>query len=339
MQSESLNNALNNDFDVIVVGAGPIGLAAGIHLKRARLSYLIIEKGCLCNSIYHYPTFMNFFTRAKDLEIGGYPFPCIFANCKPTRAEALAYYRGVTAKEQLNLRLYEEITHIDGTDGNFLVGSVDSLGYSHTYQTKKIIIATGYFDNPNPLGIEGEDNPQLASHYYTEGHSYFGIPVAVIGGGNSACEAAIDLYLHGANVHLIHRGNSIDPKVKYWLRPDVENRIQDGEIKGFMNTKVTAIRPSKLLLKKQDKEFSLKISYTFILIGYHSDGKFLKSLNLKFDKEGIVKLNSDTFETTRAGLYVIGSAGWGRITNKVFIENGRAHAAIAAQHIRDQLNT
>ncbi|MFX1254366.1 MAG: YpdA family putative bacillithiol disulfide reductase [Promethearchaeota archaeon] len=339
MQSESPNNDLNDDFDVIVVGAGPIGLAAGISLKRARLSYLIIEKGCVCNSIYHYPRFMNFFTRAKDLEIGGYPFPCPFSNCKPSRAEALAYYRGVTAKEQLKIRLYEEISHIDGTGGNFRVGSIDSLGHSHIYQTKKIIIATGYFDNPNLLEIEGENDPQIASHYYTEGHPYFGMPVAVIGGGNSACEAAIDLYLHGANVHLIHRGNSIDPKVKYWLRPDVENRIQDGEIIGFMNTEVKAIRPNTLFLKTPDKEFSLKVSYTFILTGYHSDGKFLKSLNLKFDKEGIVELNSDTFESTRMGLYVIGSAGWGRITNKVFIENGRAHAAIAVQHIRGQLDT
>ena len=231
MPDESMNS-----YDVITVGGGPTGLACAIEAKRQGLTSLVLEKGCVVNSLYHYPVNMVFFTTPELLEIG--EIPLVTQREKATRLEALKYYRLVAQHYGLEIHQYEEVQEICGADGNFEVQTRTRQGVAGRYRTKKMILATGYYDMPNLLGIPGEDLPKV-SHYYLEAHPYYNSDVAVIGGRNSAAETALDLYRHGARVTLIHRSPGLSDKIKYWIRPDIENRIRKGEIQAFFNTRVT----------------------------------------------------------------------------------------------------
>jgi thioredoxin reductase (NADPH) len=216
-------------FDIAIIGAGPVGLAAAIEAKRAGLSYVVLEKGCVANAIFEYPSFMTFFTTAERLEIGNHPF--VTGTEKATRREALAYYRLVSARENLNLRQYSEVTAIHPAPAGFTLEVNAKNGDMTVVECRTCVVATGYFDNPNHLGIAGEDSENV-SHYYTEAHPFWGLNVTVVGGGNSAADAALDLYRHGVNVTLVHRGADLRHTIKYWVKPDLENRIKEGSIKG-----------------------------------------------------------------------------------------------------------
>ena len=322
-------------FDAIIVGAGPIGLAIAIALKKKDISYLIIEKGCLVNSIYNFPSKMTFFTYNYDIAIGGIPFAS--DPVRPTRQEALAYYRSVTQSQNLNINLYEEVTDINGSDGNFQVitKTTKAPRINNTYSAKKIFIATGYFDNPNVLNIEGENNPELCSHYYTDPHPFFGKHVAIIGGGNSAAEAALDLYRHGVRVTIIHKGSELKEAIKYWVMPDIQGRIREGQITAFFNATVRNITPKKLLLLSQGKELILEdVDFTFALTGYHPNYEFFKKIGLLLNEDGSVQLEDKTFEaSSKKGVFVIGSAAYGKHLNKIFIENGRLEAVEAVNEL------
>jgi putative YpdA family bacillithiol system oxidoreductase len=234
-----------NSFDVICIGAGPTGLACAIEVKRAGMRPLVIDKGCLCNSLYHYPTNMQFFTTAERMEIGDLPLTT--AGAKPSRAEALKYYRRAAEHYGLETRLYERVAKIDGHDGAFVVHTTDAYDRPHEYRGRKIIIATGYYDLPNRMDVPGEDLP-FVSHYFTDPHPYWEQDVVVIGARNSAAEAALELFRAGAHVTLVHRGAAVGEKLKYWVKPDIENRIRAGEIKALFNHCVTRFEPGRVFV-------------------------------------------------------------------------------------------
>src|SRR6266567_4184750 len=226
------------NYDIICIGAGPTGLATAIEAKRAGMQPLVIDKACLCNSLYHYPVNMVFFTTPELLEIGD--LPLVSAGEKPTRLEALKYYRKAAEHYDLELRLYERVLQVDGSDGNFTVATKTEKGVQERYRGKKIAVATGYYDLPNLLGVRGEDLPHV-SHYYTEPHAFWKQDVVVIGGKNSAAEAALDLYRNGARVTMVHRDRELGSTIKYWVRPDIENRVKAGQIPMHFNSIVKEI--------------------------------------------------------------------------------------------------
>ncbi|HEV2206038.1 MAG TPA: NAD(P)-binding domain-containing protein, partial [Candidatus Acidoferrales bacterium] len=234
-----------NSFDVICIGAGPTGLACAIEAKRAGMRPVVIDKGCLCNSLYHYPMNMQFFTTAERMEIGDLPLTT--AGAKPSRAEALKYYRRAAEHYGLETRLYERVGKIDGHDGAFVVHTTDGYDRTHEYHGRKIIIATGYYDLPNRMDVPGEDLP-FVSHYFTDPHPYWEQDVVVIGARNSAAEAALELFRGGARVTLVHRGSTVGEKLKYWVKPDIENRIRAGEIKALFNHCVTRFEPGRVFV-------------------------------------------------------------------------------------------
>jgi thioredoxin reductase (NADPH) len=324
---------MTNAHDVICIGAGPTGLACAIETKRAGMTSLVIDKGCLCNSLYHYPTNMNFFTTPERMEIGD--IPMTISGGKPTRTEALKYYRRAVEHYGIDLRLYERVERIDGQDGNFVVHAKNDLG-NHQYHGKKIVIATGYYDLPNPLNVPGEDLPNV-SHYFTDPHPYWHQDVVVIGGKNSAAEAALELFRGGAQVTLIHRGAEMGKSLKYWVKPDIENRIRAGEIRALFHTQVTRIEPHRVWIKNSGAETSIQAEQVFALTGYHPDFGFLERQGIGLDPEtSRPQTNSETLETNRAGIYVAGVVVGGKNTSDIFIENGRFHgrqiaAAIAGK--------
>lgn len=327
-----MNSDQSSSYDVVVVGGGPIGLAAGLELQNHNVSYLILEKGAVVNSIFHYPTNMNFFTYNTDLAIGGYPF-AVQAK-RPNRNEALAYYREITKATKVNIQQYEEVLAVTGSDGDFKVKTRLTDDPSHperSYKARKVIVATGYYDNPNLLGIEGEDDPSLCSHYFTDPHPYFGRKVTVVGGGNSAAEASLELYRNGVDVTLVHRGSELRQAIKYWVMPDIKGRIRDKDINAFFETSVMSIRPKQIILDKKGEIIHYDTDYTFLLTGYHPDYDFLRSIGLELEDDGRVRLDTQSFESTMRGIFVVGSAGYGRNLNKIFIENGRCQAENAVQ--------
>jgi bacillithiol disulfide reductase len=313
--------------DVVIIGAGPTGLACAIEAEKSGLDYLVIEKGCIVNSIQHYPIQMTFFTTPELLEIGGLPF--VSGREKPTRIEALKYYRRVADTYRLRIHLYETVLSVEGRDGDFLVKTQTKDMESHRYHTKKIILATGYYDLPNDLDIPGEDLAKV-SHYYTEAHPYYNLDVAVIGGKNSAAIAALDLYRTGARVTLIHRGGELSNSIKYWIKPDIENRIKNGEITAFFNTSVIEITPRHIVLRNASGEtWSLKNDFVFSLTGYHPDVEFFKSIGIEVNPvDQKPAYNKETFESNVPGVYLAGVVVAGMMTNEVFIENGRFHGEI-----------
>ena len=377
-------------YDIICVGAGPTGLACAIEAKRAGLRPLVIDKGVLCNSLYHYPVNMVFFTTPELLEIGDLPFVC--AAEKPTRAEALKYYRKCVEHYELDLRLGELVTRVEGSDGDFRVHTTGNSarviekndetqtrdggealaanvypppkGYpqdallaedkgelrgankaplsprKNVYSSRKLIVATGYYDLPNRLGVPGEDLPHV-SHYYTEPHPFWRKDVVVVGGKNSAAEAALDLYRAGARVTLVHRRAELGSTIKYWVRPDIENRIKAGQVTALFNTQIVRIEPDVVHVagpysgeSHQQDELSpvnkapksLPAAQVFVLTGYHPDFDFLRQLGVKLDPEtNKPALDPRTLESNVAGLYLAGVIVGGKHTSEIFIENGRFH--------------
>jgi thioredoxin reductase (NADPH) len=310
-------------YDIICIGAGPTGLATAIEAVRAGLRTLVIDKGSLCNSIYHYPANMVFFTTPELLEIGDLPLTS--PSEKPTRVEALKYYRKCAEHYQLELRLWERVEGVGGGDGNFDVRTLGTDGKRHNYAARKIVVATGYYDLPMLIGIPGEDLPHV-SHYYTEPHEFWRRDVVVIGGNNSAAEAALDLYRAGARVTLVHRRPELGAGIKYWVRPDIENRIKAGQIRALFDTRVTRIEPRKVWVANRDGEHEIPADQVFALTGYHPDFDFLRSLGVQLDPEtNKPALNPETLESNVPGLFLAGVVIGGNATNDIFIENGRFH--------------
>ena len=321
--------------DAIVVGAGPTGLACGIELKLRGLDAVLIEKGCVTNSLYHYPTNMSFFTTPELLEIGDIPMTSL--NEKPNRTEALKYYRRVSEHYKLDIHQYEKVDNVAGADGAFQVHTTDRYNCPHTYAARKIILATGYYDIPNLLNVPGEDLPKVI-HYYKEPHPYYNQDVAVIGAKNSAAIAALELYWTGARVTLIHRGAQISEKVKYWIRPNIENRIKNGEIKAYFHSKVVEIRPDSILVGTPQGEVLLKNDFVFALIGYSPDLAFLNSIGVTLDvATARPRTNPATLESETSGIYLAGVIVAGMHTNEIFIENGRFHGKQIAGDISAKL--
>jgi len=315
-------------YDIIIIGAGPLGLACGIAASRAGLSHLILEKGALINSFVGYPTDLEFFSTPELLEIGGIPFTT--RHYKPVRSEALEYYRHVARVEELNIRLYERVTDIHGEAGNF--GVQTEKGH---YNAKNVVIATGFFDCPNPLHAKGSDLPKVI-HYYKEPFAYAYQKVAVIGAKNSAAKAALDLYRHGATVSLIVRGNEISDKVKYWIKPDLENRIQDGSIKAYFNSSIREITKEHISIHTQEGLVVLENDWVFAMTGYRPDFGMLQRFGLAFeaDEWQTPIHHRDTMETNREGVYLAGVVCGGLRTNIWFIENSRIHADMIMDDIR-----
>jgi thioredoxin reductase (NADPH) len=310
-------------YDVICIGAGPTGLATAIEAKRAGMEVLAIDKACLCNSLYHYPVNMVFFTTPELLEIGD--LPLVSAGEKPTRIEALKYYRKATEHYSLDLRLYELVVQVGGNDGDFTVVTKTAKGKEEKYRSKKIVIATGYYDLPNLLDVPGEDLPHV-SHYYTEPHAFWREDVVVIGGKNSAAEAALDLYRNGARVTLVHRGRELGATIKYWVRPDIENRIKAGKIQALLDTRVAEITRDEVVVENHAQTKKIPAKQVFALTGYHPDFRFMESLGVKLDPESKrPALNPKTLESNVPGIHLAGVVIGGRHTGEIFIENGRFH--------------
>jgi thioredoxin reductase (NADPH) len=322
--------------DVLVIGAGPTGLACAIDAQNAGFRVVLVDKGCLTNSLFHYPANMTFFTTPELLEIGNIPFSS--PNQKPSRAEALEYYRKVAAHYRLDIRQYERVDKVTGHDGDFAVHTIDSFGRQHTQRARKLIVSTGYYDLPNHLGILGEDLPKVA-HYYTEPHPYFAQDVVVIGGKNSAAIAALELYRHGARVTLVHRGKELHRHIKYWIKPDIENRIKNGEIVAHFNTTVSEITEDSVTLLTPGGPKVIPNNFVFALTGYHPDFAFIESLGVQLDHTNArcPICNRETHESNVPGLYLAGVIVAGERTNEVFIENGRFHGALIAADLTRKL--
>jgi thioredoxin reductase (NADPH) len=322
--------------DLLVIGAGPTGLACAIEAQRAGFSALLVDKGCLCNSLFHYPANMTFFTTPELLEIGNMPFSS--PNQKPNRNEALEYYRKVAEHYALNVRQYENVEQVDGSDGNFTVHTVDRFGRMSQYRARKLVVATGYYDLPNYLGIPGEDLSKV-KHYYHEPHPFYDLDVLVIGGKNSAAIAALDLWRHGAKVTLVHRGAEMHRHVKYWILPDINNRVKNGEIKAYFNSSVTSIAEDDVTLSSPEGAVTLANHFVFALTGYHPDFSFIESLGVTLDeaKDRCPVCDPATLESNVSGIYLAGVIVAGERTNEIFIENGRFHGQLIAKDLQGKL--
>src|SRR5436853_5525018 len=322
--------------DVLVIGAGPTGMASAIEAQRAGFSVLCVEKGCLVNSLFHYPTNMVFFTTPELLEIGDIPFTT--ANQKPNRHEALEYYRNVAQHYQLEVRQYQRVTSVSGTNGSFQVRAIDRRHNHHEYRARKIVVATGYYDLPNYMGIPGEDLHKVM-HYYNEPHPYFDSDVLIIGAKNSAAISALELWRRAARVRLVHRGPGIHQNVKYWIKPDIENRIKNREVAAYFNTCVEEIMPESVRLRMPEGVLALKNDFVFALTGYHTDYDFLKSLGIKLNESDMrPACDPNTFESNVPGIYVAGVIVAGSKTSEIFIENGRFHGKQIAAHLRPKID-
>jgi len=366
--------------DVVVVGAGPCGLAAGIALKRAGLSATILDRSCLVSGIYGYPTFMTFFSTAERLSIGGVPF--VVASDKPTRRDALAYYRMIVRHIDLRVRQYEQVTAIEPLAGGgdagvrhtarhkpaagpppdsrmaptagggrtetprpesarfesvhpvleprFRVHSLTRAGERRTTDAGAVVIATGYFGHPNRLGVPGEELPHV-THLFKEGHEAFGQPVVVVGGGNSAVDAALDLYRAGAAVTIVHFAPALDPNVKPWVRPDIENRIKEGSVAARFESRVCAIEPREVVLTTPAGEERVAADHVYLMLGYQPNAELLRTLDVPIDPAtGIPAHDPATMETAVPGVFIAGVLASGYDANKTFIENGRHHGDLVA---------
>jgi thioredoxin reductase (NADPH) len=310
--------------DVLVIGAGPTGLACAIEAQKIGLRVVVLDKGCLVNSLYHYPPNMLFFTTPELLEIGDIPFTT--ARQKPTREEALEYYRKVTEHYHLDIRQYEWVNT-----------ATDRAGRPHDYRTRKVIVSTGYYDLANQLCIPGEDLPKV-SHYYGDAHPYYDTDVLVIGGKNSAAIAALDLWRHGARVTLAYRGSQLHHHVKYWIKPDLENRIKSNDIEAYFNSTVQEIGVDHVVINTPRGPVRLKNDFVLALIGYHPDYDFLRSMGIELSPEQNRPVcDPVSLESNVAGIYVAGVIVAGSRTNEIFIENGRFHGRQIAEDLKIKL--
>jgi thioredoxin reductase (NADPH) len=327
--------AVKENFDVLVVGAGPTGLACAIEAQRAGLRSVLVDKGCLCNSLFHYPSNMTFFTTPELLEIGDMPFSS--PNQKPSRNEALEYYRKVAEHYQLEMRLYQTVSSLTGEDGDFTITTVDQFARQRSYGARKVILATGYYDLPNYLDVPGEDLPKVL-HYYHDPHPYYDQKVLVIGGKNSAAIAALDLWRHGAHVTLVHRGAAMHHHVKYWILPDVNNRIKNGEVKAYFSSSVASIAKDTVELLTPQGLVTFDNDFVFALTGYHPDFDFLAAVGVQMEGEDrCPACDPQSLESNIPGLYLAGVIVAGMRTNEIFIENGRFHGRQIAQDIEAKL--
>ena len=322
-------------FDAVVVGAGPTGLACGIELQQRGVSTVLIEKGCVTNSIYNYPTHMVFFTTPELLEIGDIPMTSL--NEKPGRTEALKYYRRVADHYQLDIRQYQHVEKITGENGAFVTHAVDMHGCPHQYGSKKVILSTGYYDVPAMLDIPGEGLPKVI-HYYKEPHPYYNQDVLVVGAKNSAAIAALELHWSGARVTMVHRGEGISSRVKYWIKPNIENRIKSGEIRSFFHSTIERIEETSVILNTPSGRQTIANDFVFALIGYQPDLIFLEQHGIRFDPETRRPYTQpETLESDRKGMYLAGVLVAGMHTNEIFIENGRFHGKKIAEAIAAEL--
>jgi thioredoxin reductase (NADPH) len=332
-----LQPAPDRQADVMVIGAGPTGLACGIEAQRAGFKVIVIDKGCLVNSLYNYPAGMTFFTTPELLEIGDIPFST--AHQKPTREEALEYYRKVAEHYRVPVVQYQRVETVTGKDRDFRITTSDKLGRIFDYQATKLIVSTGYYDLANQLRIPGEDLPKVF-HYYREPHPYFDMDVVVIGGKNSAAISALDLWRHGARVTLVHRGPGLHSHVKYWILPDIENRIKAGEIKAYFSSSVQAIEPDSVEVETPEGAIRLKNDFVFALIGYHPDYDFLRAMGIELSVEQCRPVcDPETLESNVPGIYVAGVIVAGSRTNEIFIENGRFHGRQIANDLKKKLTS
>ena len=323
-------------FDLLVIGAGPTGLACAIEAQRAGFTAMLVDKGCLCNSLFHYPAHMTFFTTPELLEIGDMPFSS--PNQKPTRSEALEYYRKVAEHYALDVRLYHRVDRVSGSDGDFVVHTTDRFGRTQAHKARKLVVATGYYDLPNYLNIPGEELNKVR-HYYHEPHPFYGLDVVVIGGKNSAAIAALDLWRHGARVTLVQRGAAMHGHVKYWILPDINNRIKNGEVTAYFSSAVTRIREDDVTLATPDGEVTIPNHFVFALTGYHPDFSFIEGLGVKLDEANARCPMCDpaTLESNVPGIYLAGVIVAGERTNEIFIENGRFHGKLIADDLTVKL--
>jgi len=323
--------------DVVVIGAGPTGLACAIEVQRAGFKVITIDKGCVVNSLYNYPANMTFFTTPELLEIGDLPFTT--AHQKPTREEALEYYRKAAEHYHLDIRQYIWVKTVTGQDGNFSIAATDRSGRVYDFRARKLIVSTGYYDLANLMNIPGEDLPKV-HHYYREPHPFFDTDVLVIGGKNSAAISALDLWRHGARVTLVHRGARMHNHVKYWILPDIENRIKNHEIAAYFNSSVKDIEVDYVILNTPDGPVRLKNDFVFAMTGYHPDYDFLRSIGIELSPEQCRPVcDPGTLESNVPGVYVAGVIVAGSRTNEIFIENGRFHGKQIAAHISQKLGT
>ena len=315
-------------YDVIIIGAGPIGLACGIEAKKAGLTYVILEKGCLVNSLYHYPSNMTFFSTSDRLEIGDVPF--ISNNPKPTRPEALEYYRRVCTSWKLKIKLYEEVNELSkNPEGNFSIKTPKD-----NYHTKAVILSLGFYDLPYLLNVPGEDLPKV-KHYYDEPHPYFAQKIVVVGAANSAVDVALETWRKGADVTMVVRESSIRESVKYWVKPDIENRIKEGSIKAYFNSEITGISEKSVCIKTPEGEMNLENDFVLAMTGYQPPFDFMKKVGIKFheDEFHTPVYSENTMETNVKGLYLAGVICGGLKTNKWFIENSRVHANVIIKEL------
>jgi thioredoxin reductase (NADPH) len=319
-------------YDLLVIGAGPTGMACAIEAQRAGFTSVLVDKGCLCNSLFHYPAHMTFFTTPELLEIGDMPFSS--PNQKPNRNEALEYYRKVAEHYALDVRQYETVEGVTGSDGDFEVHTTDRFGRAIHHRARKLVIATGYYDLPNYLGLPGEDLSKV-KHYYHEPHPYYGLDVLVIGGKNSAAIAALDLWRHGARVTLVHRGTEMHRHVKYWILPDINNRVKNGEITAHFSSTVANITEDDVTLTTPSGSVTIPNHFVFALTGYHPDFDFIESLGVTLDdaNDRCPVCDPATLESNVPGIYLGGVIVAGERTNEIFIENGRFHGKLIAEDL------
>ncbi|TVR84942.1 MAG: YpdA family putative bacillithiol disulfide reductase [Saprospirales bacterium] len=313
--------------DVAIIGAGPIGLSVGIAMEKAGLEYCIFDKGCLVHSLYNFPDKMTFFSTSRLLEIGGVPF--ISHSEKPTRDESLEYYRRVVGHWRLKLSLYNPVNAIKGIDGHFTLNTQEG-----PFRTRKIVLSTGFYDRPRLMNVPGEELSKVR-HYYKNAHPYFGKKVLVVGAANSACDVALELWRTGAEVTMAIRGDAISPRVKYWIRPNIENRIKEGSIKAYFQTEVMSIHPDSVILKNDSGEFSLPNDFVLAMTGYVPDLEFLRSCGIAVDADPdkIPECSDNSRETNVPGIYLAGVICGGLLTSKYFIENSRHHGDLIAEDI------
>ncbi len=317
------------------MGAGPTGLACAIEVKRAGYRVKTIEKGCVVNSLYNYPTNLTFFTTPELLEIGNIPMTAV--RDKPSRGEALKYYRRVTSYYQLDIHQYEQVNSIIGEDGCFVINSTDCRGTRQCYEAKKVVLATGFYDIPIQMDVPGEDLPKV-QHYYREPHPFFDSELAIIGGKNSAALCALECYRAGAHVTLIYHGSELASTIKYWIRPDIDNRIKNGEIQAFLQSRVTRIEVDAIHLDTPQGPVTIPNDFVLAMTGYQPDLKFLASLGILLDGQTRKpRTNPDTLESDRTGIYLAGVIVAGMHTSEIFIENGRFHGITIAADIKSKL--
>ena len=313
--------------DIVIVGGGPIGIACGLEAKKKGLSYVILEKGPLVNSLYNYPINMQFFSSSERLELDDIPF--ISKEAKPSRNEALEYYRRIAMSNKLNIRLFEKVTNVNKSENVFHIQTTKS-----SYVSKNVVLATGFYDIPNRLEIRGEELSKV-THYYKDPHFYAGQKLAIVGASNSAIDAALECWRKGAEVTLIIRGSEIGKRVKYWVRPDIMNRIEEGSIKVYYNSNITEIRPFEIDVETQKGVKTIENDFVLALIGYKPSFNFLEQLGITLSKDSAQKptYNEETMETNVKGIYLAGVICGGMETHKWFIENSRIHAKMIVEDI------